>query len=261
MVKGAASKEPATLLHDGTAFRIVGIIPARGGSKEVPRKNIKLLAGQPLLTYMLSSALGSRYLTRVVVSSDDDEILRVAAEYGGEDVCLKRPRELAEDDSPDVPMLQHAVREIEQRDGVTFDYVVQLHATTPFMTSADIDGAMKTLLDDPEADSGVSVFQVNSYHPIKLKKIVGNRLEQYVEQCEEKTTSRRQDFLPVYKRNGGLYASKRSVVMTLGRVWGDRVLPYVMPDHRSLEIDSPTDFLLADLLMRHIKANGDPGAL
>jgi len=202
---------------------------------------------------MLGAALGSQYLTRVVVSSEDDEILRVARRYGGKGVPLKRPEELAQDTSPDTPMLQHAVREIEKKDGVMFDYVVQLHTTTPFMTSEDIDGAIQRLLDDPTADSSVTVCQVNSYHPIKMKKIVGDRLAQYVEHLEEKTTSRRQDFHPVYKRNGGLYASKRAVVMDLGRVWGDQVVPYVMPDHKSLEIDSPTEFLLADLLMRHLQ--------
>jgi len=234
-------------------LRVLGVIPARGGAKGVPRKNIKLLAGKPLLAYMLGAALGSRYFTRVVVSSEDDEILKVAKKYGGLKVPLRRPKELAEDTSPDVPMLQHAVRETERQDGVMFDYVVQLHATTPFMTSGDIDGALTKLFENQKADSVVSVFQVNSYHPIKLKKIVNDKLEQYVEAFEEKTTSRRQDLYPVYKRNGGLYASKRSVVMDLGRVWGDHVLPYVMPDHQSIEIDSQTDFLMADLLMRHMK--------
>ena len=234
--------------------RILAIIPARGGSKGVPRKNIRLLAGKPLLAYMLGAALHSKYLTRVVVSSEDDEVLRVATAYGGETVALKRPVELAADDSPDAPMLQHAIREVEGLDGIVFDYAVQLHATSPFMTAADIDGALKSLLDDPGADSVVSVFQVNSCHPIKLKQIVGNRLEPYVAGFAEQTTSRRQDVVPVYKRNGGLYASKRSVVMDLGRVWGDAVVPYVMPDERSLEIDSATDFLLADLLMRHLQS-------
>lgn len=240
-------------------IRILGIIPARGGSKGVPRKNIKMLAGQPLLHYVLGAALKSQCLTRIVVSSDDDEILAIAKKFGGEDVVLRRPKELAEDVTPDVPMLQHAVQEIEEKDRVTYDYVVQLHATTPFLSSDDIDGALNLLLKDREADSVVSVFQVTGYHPSKLKKIVGDRLQQYVEQYEEKTTSRRQDFHPVFKRNGGLYASKRDVIMKLGRVWGDIVIPYVMPEEKSLEIDSPMDFLLADLLMTYQQQKG--GAL
>jgi len=194
-------------------------------------------------------------LTRVVVSTEDDEIMQVAESLAGKNVVIRRPQELAQDVSADAPMLQHAVREVEKLDGVTFDYVVQLHATTPFFTAQDIDQALGLVLADPAADSVVSVFQVNSFHPSKLKQICGNRLQQYVEQFEEKTTSRRQDFHPVYKRNGGLYATKREVVMNWGRVWGDHVIPYVMPDYKSLEVDSPIDFFLADLLMKHLKGH------
>lgn len=233
-------------------IKILGIIPARGGSKGVPRKNIKLLAGNPLLYYVLNAALQSTLLTHVVVSSEDSEILNIAEKIGGKEVVLKRPQQLAEDTTPDVPMLQHAVRELETKENIKFDYVVQLHVTTPFLTSNDIDTALAKLLQNSDADSVVSVFQVNSYHPSKLKKIIENRLEQYVEQFEEKTTSRRQDVQSVYKRNGGIYASKRHVIMDLERVWGDYVIPYIMPDDKSLEIDSPTDFLLADLLMSHL---------
>lgn len=230
---------------------ILAIIPARGGSKGVPRKNIKPLANKPLLFYVLQAALHSKMLTDVVVSSEDNEILQVAESIGGNKVVLKRPHELAEDTTPDVPMLQHAVNTVEKQKNIHFDYVVQLHVTTPFLTSVDIDLAIEKLLQNEQADSVVSVFQVNSYHPIKLKKIVNGKLEQYVEQFTEKTTSRRQDVEPVYKRNGGIYASKREIVMELGRVWGDYVVPYIMPEEKSLEIDSPTDFLLADLLMTH----------
>ena len=247
---------PTAKLGHGAAL---AVIPARGGSKGVPRKNIRLLAGRPLLEYVLGAALESKLLARVVVSSDDDEILQVARALGGEAVPLRRPPELARDETPDVPMLRHAVEAVEAADGVRFDYVVQLHATTPFLTAGDIDLAMHGLNSDAAADSTVSVCTVQGYHPVKLKRIEGDRLVPYLEGMEELTTSRRQDVEPVYKRNGGLYASRRYVVMELGRVWGDHVRPYVMPEERSLEIDSPTDFLLADLLMRHVRAGGGMG--
>ena len=237
------------------APKILGIIPARGGSKGVPRKNIKLLAGQPLLAYMLQAALGSKLLTRVVVSSEDEEILAVAKKIGGEKVALKRPSELAEDTTPDVPVLQHAVRALENTSGIQFDFVVMLHATSPFMKSEDIDRALTLLLNDPTADSIVSVFQVNSYHPSKLKKIAGNRILPYIDSLQETTTSRRQDVEPIFKRNGGLYAAKRTVVMDSGTVWGTQVIPYRMPEEQSLEIDSSMDFLLADLWMSHFQQN------
>lgn len=232
--------------------RTLGIIPARGGSKGVPRKNIKLLGGRPLLVHVLAAALKARNLSRVVVSSEDDEILKTAEEYGGSAVPLRRPIELAQDDTPDVPMLQHAVREVEAAEGLPFDYVVQLHATTPFMSSDDIDSALQLLVGDPLCDSIVTVLKVTACHPKKLKRITSDKwLVPYLSEFPEMTTSRRQDLEPVFKRNGGLYAARRSVVMQLGRVWGNAVRAYVMPEERSLEIDTPMDFLVAELLMQH----------
>lgn len=231
---------------------VLAIIPARGGSKSVPRKNIQPLGGEPLLAHILKAALKSRISTRVVVSSEDEEILDIAASYGGKAVALRRPQELALDTTPDVPMLQHAVETVEREIARSVDYIVQLHATTPFLTTGDIDAALETLLHS-EADSIVSVYQVNDFHPVKMKRVrPDGLLEQYVAGTEELTTSRRQDFEPVYKRNGGLYASKRAVVMELGRMWGNSVLPYIMPHERSLDINSAIDFLFAETLYREL---------
>jgi len=232
-------------------MNILGIIPARGGSKSIPRKNVKLLAGKPLLQYMLTAALGSKRLTHVVVSSDNKEILDIAREIGGERVALKRPEHLAQDDSPDVPMLQHAVAAIEKREGITFDYIVQLHATSPFFESSHIDEALDLLLEHENADSVVSVYRVDNMHPRKLKRIDNGKLVPYVPGYAEDTTVRRQDMETVYKRNAGLYAAERHVIMDMGRVWGDHCLAYVMPSEISLDIDTPHDFHVAELLMRH----------
>jgi CMP-N-acetylneuraminic acid synthetase len=237
---------------------ILAIIPARGGSKGVPRKNIRPLGGVPLLAHMLRAALGSTRVSRVVVSSEDDEILDIAASLGGRDVALRRPQELARDTTPDVPMLQHAVRAVEERIGRAVDYVVQLHVTTPFLTASDIDGALTALIERTDADSVVSVYQVNDFHPLKMKRVRADGFfEQFVAGTEELTTSRRQDFEPVYKRNGGLYASKREVVMELGRVWGDSVLPYIMPHERSVDINSEVDFIAAEAIFRSLKERGE----
>ncbi|TSC63110.1 MAG: N-acetylneuraminate cytidylyltransferase NeuA [Parcubacteria group bacterium Gr01-1014_48] len=233
---------------------ILGVIPARGGSKSVPRKNIKLLGGKPLLYYMLTAALGSVLLDRVVVSSEDDEILRIAKKYGGNEVLLRRPKKLALDKTPDVPMLQHAVKAVEKIEKCMFDYVVQLHVTTPFVSSEDIDRALRMLLQS-NAQSIVSVCQVNEYHPIKLKKITDGRLVQYVEGLEERSTVRRQDLPPVYWRNGGLYASRREVIMEHGRVFGDHVLPYVMPSEKSVDMNSIIDFWTAEAVLKNMRLN------
>ncbi len=239
------------------ASLMLGIIPARGGSKSIPKKNIAKLGGKPLLFYVLSAALQSRMLDVVVVSSDDDAILAIAEKYGGKEVCLKRPKHLARDTTPDVPMLQHAVLCTEEKYKCTFDYVVQLHATTPFLSSRDIDGSLKKLLAHPSADSVVSVYRVDELHPKKLKKIVDGKLEQYVPEIVEITTSRRQDLEPVYKRNAGIYAAKRAVVMERERVWGDYCLAYEMPRERSFDINNPIDLIVAEAVLKHLKQRGD----
>lgn len=239
------------------APRVLGIIPARGGSKSIPKKNIVKLGGRPLLFYILSAALQSSVLSNVVVSSDDDEILAVAKKNGGEGVCLKRPEHLARDTTPDVPVLQHAVLCAEEKYGYMFDYVVQLHVTTPFLSSKDIDESLKKLLAHPRADSIVSVYRVDELHPKKLKKIVKGKLMQWVPGITETTTSRRQDLEPVYKRNAGLYASKRAVVMEKGRVWGDYCLAYEMPRERSVDINSPIDLVIAEAVLKHLERNKD----
>ncbi len=232
---------------------VLGIIPARGGSKSIPKKNIAKLGGKPMLFYILDAAFKSAYLSHVVVSSDDEEILTIAEKYGGTKVLLKRPKYLARDTTPDVPVLQHAILYSEKKYKCIFDYVVQLHVTTPFLSSQDIDESLKKLVAHPRADSIVSVYRVDELHPKKLKKIVKERLVQYVPEMTEFTTSRRQDLEPVYKRNAGLYAAKRSVVMKEGRVWGDYCLGYKMPRERSFDINNPIDLIVAEAVLKHLR--------
>lgn len=229
--------------------QIIGIIPARGGSKSVPYKNIKPLAGIPLLVYMLKAALGSKFLTRVLVSSEDKKILAVARKYGGPKTVLARPKRLALDSTPSLPVIKHAVKKIESREGSFFDYIVMLQPTTPLVTSRDIDAALHKLIRT-KADTVVSVYQVNDSHPVKMKKIVKDRLVPYFPGIKE-VVFRRQDLDPVYKRNGGIYASKREVVMRQGLLYGGRITrPYVMPSERSVDVNSHVDFLVLEAIVR-----------
>jgi len=227
--------------------KILGIIPVRGGSKSVPRKNIKLLAGKPLLYYILKAALGSKHLTKVVVSSEDDEILSVAKKIAGGEVLVKRPKSLAGDKTPDIPVIQHAVKKVEED---KFDYIVMLHATTPLVTTGDIDATIEKLLSSKTADSAVSVYKADDVHPIKMKKIVKGELVPYIKGLDENSTTRRQDLEPVYRRNAGIYVAKRDVMMKSGTVWGKKVLPYIMPQERSVDINSEADFLIAEAMLK-----------
>ena len=233
---------------------IIAIIPARGGSKSVPRKNIKELGGKPLIGYMIDAARKSAYITALVVSSEDDEILKVSGELGGDDVILvKRPVEFAEDKSPSLPVIEHAVNEVETKTGKQFDAVVMLQCTTPFVTAEDIDACLEKLITT-DADSVMSVNEVSDYHPAKLKRITDNdQLVQYVEGLEEKGFTRQQ-FVPVYKRNGAVYASMRDIVMEKGKLYGgDDIVTraHIMPGERSVDINSPLDFFVAEQLLKY----------
>jgi len=141
---------------------ILGIIPARGGSKSVPKKNIRLLAGKPLIAYTIETAQKCKMLDRTVISTDDDEIADVAKKYGG-DVPFMRPEELALDSSPMVPALQHAVSFIEKNENVRVGMVVLLDPTSPFRRIEDIEECIKKL-ERENVDSVVTICEVESYH-------------------------------------------------------------------------------------------------
>ncbi len=231
---------------------IIAIITARGGSKGVPRKNIRPLAGKPLIGYMIDAAGKSSWITKLVVSSDDDEILQISKELGGDRVhIVKRPEELAQDKSPSLPTIEHAVELIEAQEGKRFDHVVMLQPTTPFISTEDIDGALEKLVTTG-ADSVMSVYEVNEHHPAKAKKITeDDRLVQYVDGYSE-TENTRQKLHPVYKRNGAVYASTRDTVMEKKKLYGaDDIVtrPYIVPAERSVDINTMLDFHVAEALL------------
>ncbi|GEM_PF-55993 len=232
---------------------ILAVIPARGGSKSVPRKNIKPIAGRPLIDYMIQAALGSKELTHVCLSSEDAEILSIGKKWGGPNLLLvDRPKELAEDTTPSLPVVQHAVTELEKRLGLTFDYVVLLQPIMPLAFSSDIDACIRMLIDT-KSDSVVSMCIVNDYHPMKIKRLKPDgTLTQFVPDMPE-TIFRRQDLEPAYWRNGAIYAVTREAVMenkfTLGFFCGPVTRPYVMPRERSVDINHPMDFVAAEALI------------
>lgn len=226
---------------------ILGVIPARGGSKSVPRKNIALLHGKPLIAYTIEAALGCQSLTHLVVSSEDSEILEVAR-HSGAATPFVRPAQLATDEAPTLPVVQHAVTEMEAQEGLVYDYIVLLQPTTPLRRSQDIDAAVEKLIATG-ADSVVSVCDVGAYHPARMRQIVDDRLVELPIR-EPKEMLRRQDLPPVYIRNGAIYAVKRDVVMVENSMIGQVCRPYIMPEELSVNIDSRLDFLLAEILLR-----------
>lgn len=241
---------------------IIGIIPARMGSKGVPRKNLAPLHGKPLIWYMIEAVLGSGRVTDLVVSSDAEELLRTAgACVPGKCKLLQRPAELAEDSTPSLPVIEHAVRWMEAERGSPYDHVVMFQCTTPLVSPEDIAGALDLLVESG-ADAVMSVFKSNESHPAKAKKLSADgRLSQYVDGMPESQFTR-QKLEPVYRRNGAVYASRREVVMNQGKLYGGDdivTLGYVMPEERSVDINSPLDLIVAEAILRSRDgSNGSP---
>ena len=230
--------------------KILGVITARGGSKGIPGKNIKLLGGKPLIAYTVEAAKQSQLLTQTILSTDDEEIAAVAKKYGAATPFM-RPKELAQDQIPHLPVMRHAIEFMEQKLGYRFDYVVILQPTSPFRTVADLDGTINLLITTG-ADSAVSVVEMKDNHPIKAKKLEGNKVLPYC--LPEPEGIRRQDLPKAYKRSGAVYAMRRDLVMNDNRLYGDNIVGYEVPWERSIDIDVPLDWIQAEYMLQ--KLNG-----
>ena len=231
---------------------VVGVITARGGSKSIPKKNIALLAGKPLIAWTIETALRSAALSRVIVSTNDIEIAEVAREWGAEAPFL-RPAELARDDSPHIPVVVHAVEWLESHEDTRPDYVLLLQPTSPLRSVEDIDNAIRLGLEK-DADSVVSVCQASS-HPYLAKCLTADgRLQDFVPKPEGYLP--RQALTPAYVVNGALYLARRDVLIEKQTFYTERTYAYVMPPERSLDIDTPWDLYLADLILKERSKHG-----
>lgn len=232
---------------------ILGVITARGGSKGIPKKNIKKLGGKPLIAYTIDTSKKSKLLTTCIVSTDDDEIADVCKMYGAS-VPFMRPKELANDTATHQPVLKHAVEFIEKHNNVSVDYVVILQPTSPFRTVDDLDDVIRKLIDT-NADSAVSLVELTSdSHPVKAKKIIGDKVESYSIPEEEGT--RRQDLPVAYRRSGAVYVMKRDLIVKEGRLYGDFVTGCIVPRERSIDIDTMFDWMRAEYMLEDLKKKG-----
>jgi CMP-N-acetylneuraminic acid synthetase len=218
---------------------VIGIIPARGGSKGVLRKNIRQVAERPLIAYTIEAARQSQVLTDYLVSTDDAEIAEVARREGA--AVLMRPPALAADDTPMVPVIKHVLAHQE-----ACDIVVILQPTAPLRTAADIDAAVH-ILRDTGADTVVSVYEVEDHHPSRMYKLQGHCLIPY---DQEPPNRLRQSLVPVYHRNGAVYACRTEVILEQETTLGAHLRPYIMPRARSVNIDDEFDLAIADFLLR-----------
>ena len=227
-------------------YTSLGIIPARGGSKGVPRKNIRLLDGKPLIAYSIEAAAESKLLTRFVTSTDDDEIAATAAALG----CpvIMRPPEFSADDTPMTPAVESVVNAAE-RDGDKIDIIVLLQPTAPLRTGADVDAAIELLISSG-AENIVSVYEVDDHHPSRMYTKEGDRLVPLL--TGEPKNMLRQSLPPVYHRNGALYLTWCDGFTARRNLVGKDICPYIMPADRSANIDSELDLAFLNFFMsRH----------
>jgi CMP-N-acetylneuraminic acid synthetase len=228
-------------------MRILGLIPARGGSKGVPGKNVKLLGGKPLIQYTSEIALKSKFLSKVVLSSDDDAIINVA-EILGLEVPFKRPSNLAEDNSPTLPLVLHALSFYEKQ-GLYFDAVCLLQVTSPFRTVDFLDNAIQTFIEK-KTDSLISVLEVpQDYNPHwTFKPDEKDNLE--IATGEKNIIPRRQDLPKAYHRDGSIYLTKTSVLKDQNSLFGTSISYVVSSLEDYVNIDTMEDWNKAEELLK-----------
>lgn len=226
--------------------QILGIIPARGGSQRIPRKNLVMLGGRPLIAYAIEAAKGSELLGRTVLSTDDAEIRSVALGLGAE-VPFMRPPELSADSSLTVDVVLHALGEVERTEGREYDYVCVLEPTAPLRTARDIDSALSLLLF-ADTDSIIGLAPVDYTNPARLRVIRENRVHPWAPELWREGR-RQQDLEQVYKPAGGLFACRRDVMVRQRSLHGTSQCGYVFPPERAVDIDTVFDLAFAEFLI------------
>jgi YrbI family 3-deoxy-D-manno-octulosonate 8-phosphate phosphatase len=230
---------------------VLAVIPARGGSKGIPRKNIRDFAGYPLIGYSIAAALQSELVTRTIVSTDDEEIAAAARALGAETPFL-RPAELAQDKSTDLPLFEHALSWLAAEEDYHPDVLVQLRPTSPLRPVGMVDEAVKLLLDHPEADSVRGVIPAGQ-NPHKMWRIAADgRMTPLlaVEGIAEPYNAPRQILPPVYWQTGHIDAFRSETVLRKGSLSGDVILPLVVDPRYAVDIDNLNDWRRAEWLVR-----------
>ena len=230
-------------------MEVLAIIPARGGSKSIPRKNIRSFAGHPLIAYSIAAGLAAETVTRVIVSTDDEEIAQIARDYGAETPFL-RPPEISQDNTPDLPVFQHTLKWLEDQQGYAPEIVVQLRPTSPFRHVTHIDQAVYRLLEQPSADA-VRTVCIPFQNPFKMWRIGSDSfMHPLLEtQFKEPYNLPRQVLPDVYWQTGYVDAAWADTILSKNSMTGDRILPLVIDPSEWIDIDSPDDWRRAERLL------------
>jgi len=230
-------------------LNVVAVIPARGGSKGVPHKNIKKLGGKPLIAYTIEEAKKAKTLDRIIVSTDDDKIAVIAKKYGAE-VPFKRPHHLSTDAAHTPPVIMHAVDYLEKK-GCKVDVVVTLQPTSPFRKACHIDEAVRKLIKTG-ADAVMSVREAE-FPPFWLRKIKKGKVFFFVKSKIDFSLLERQQLQKVYQPNGAVYATRRDFLMKRGKIVGvdgDDTRAIIMDSMHSFDTDTPMDFDVGEIMIK-----------
>ncbi len=230
-------------------IEVLALIPARGGSKSIPRKNIRTFAGHPLIAYSIAAGLAGETVTRVIVSTDDDEIAQISRRYGAETPFL-RPAELSQDNTPDLPVFQHALAWLAENESYHADIIVQLRPTSPFRRVAHIDQAVYRLLERPEADA-VRTVCIPFQNPFKMWQIGPDGfLCPLMNIGHPEPYNLPRQLLPdVYWQTGYVDAAWADTILHKNSMTGEHILPLVIDPSEWIDIDSPDDWRRAERLL------------
>lgn len=230
-----------------TPPKVLAVVPARGGSKSIPRKNLRPFAGHPLLAYSVAAALQASRVTRVIVSTDDEEIAEAGRRYGAE-VPFLRPAHLAQDDTPDEPVFEHILRELENREGYRPEIVVHLRPTSPLRPPGLVDGAVDLLRGQPSADSVRGVVP-SGQNPYKMWRIgADGALEPLLSDIPEGYNRPRQSLPPTFWQTGHIDAIRRETILDKHSMTGDVIWPLLIDSAYSADIDTRRDWDRAENL-------------
>lgn len=222
---------------------VLGVVHARGGSRRIPMKNLKPLKGLPLVAWIVRAAKKAGTLDRLLLSSDHPGIIRAAREHGAE-APFVRPADLAED-VPSERVTRHAVEFFEKESGRRVDVAVTLQPTTPFCSSDDIDAVVRLVLEHPDLGSAFTAKRIRE-RPEWMFRLKDHRAELYGGVPIQGERGVTQSLEPLYIPNGAAYATRRAVLFEGNRIIAERTGLHPMPDERSVDIDEPIDFVLAE---------------
>lgn len=232
-------------------MKILALIIARGGSKGVPRKNIKLLAGKPLLAYPIEEAKKSKYINRVVLTTDDLEISEIGRQYGAETPFM-RPAELAQDVTTELPVVQHALNWLKEYENYVPDIVIRLVPTSPLSTVEFIDKGIEIMLQNSDADSVRSVAE-SPKHPLKCWHLNNGRLSPFIPKeiygFDEPYIMPRQKLPKAFVNNGAVDVLRPSVILGKNSWLGEKIFGFEMPADNSVNIDCEDDFCAAEKIL------------